>query len=87
MSSGGKAIVAMQSTSKKGTISRITGEPFYPGGVSTTRNDVQYVVTEQGVAKLDGLSLRTRAHALIEIAHPGFREQLERTAHDLKWAL
>ncbi|RJR43952.1 MAG: acetyl-CoA hydrolase/transferase family protein [Desulfobacteraceae bacterium] len=76
LSKGGKAIIALQSTSKKGTISRIVGDSFYPGGVSTTRNDVQFVVTEYGIAALEGKSLRERAHAVIEIAHPKFRDQL-----------
>jgi len=80
ISPGGKAIVAMQSTSRGGTISRITGGPFYPGGVSTSRNDVQYIVTEYGAAKLDGLSLGERAHALLEIAHPKFRDELKEQA-------
>ena len=73
---GGKAIIAMRSTAKGGTISRITGGPLYPGGATTLRNDIQYVVTEYGIAKLEGKSLRERAHALIEIAHPNFREEL-----------
>ena len=82
MSPGGKAIVVLQSTSKGGTISRITGGPLYPGGVTTQRNDIQYVVTEYGVAKLDGLSLGERAHGLIEIAHPKFREELKEQARE-----
>jgi 4-hydroxybutyrate CoA-transferase len=76
LSKGGKAIIAMKSTAKGGTISRITGGPFYPGGGTTLRNDTQYVVTEYGIAKLEGSSLRERAHALIEIAHPKFRDEL-----------
>jgi 4-hydroxybutyrate CoA-transferase len=82
ISRGGKAIIAMQSTSKGGTISRITGGPLYPGGVTTSRNDIQYVVTEYGVAKLDGRSLGERAHGLIEIAHPRFREELKEQARE-----
>lgn len=73
---GGKAIIAMRSTAKSGTLSRITGRPFYPGGGTTLRNDIQYVVTEYGIAKLEGRSLRERAHALVDIAHPNFRDEL-----------
>ena len=75
-SKGGKSIIAVQSTSKKGTVSRIVADSFYPGGVSTPRNDIQYVVSEYGIAKLEGKSLRERARAMIEIAHPKFRDQL-----------
>jgi acyl-CoA hydrolase len=82
MSKGGKAIVAMQSTAKGGTISRIVGGPLYPGGVTTCRTDIQYVVTEFGIAKVAGLSLRERAHALIDIAHPKFKEELREQARD-----
>jgi acyl-CoA hydrolase len=79
-SRGGKAIIALPSTAKKGTVSRIV--PFLdPGaGVVTTRADVHYVVTEYGVAYLRGKSLRQRAQALIAIAHPAFRDQLEHQA-------
>jgi acyl-CoA hydrolase len=52
-------------------------------GVVTTRGDVQYVITEYGIADLHGRTLRERARGLIEIAHPGFREQLEAVARDL----
>ena len=82
MSRGGKAIIAMKSTAKNGTISRIVGSPLYPGGVTTSRNDIQYVVTEYGIAKLEGRSLRERAHALIEIAHPKFRDELRDQAKE-----
>jgi 4-hydroxybutyrate CoA-transferase len=54
-----------------------------PGaGVVTTRGDVHFVVTEFGVAQLYGKSLRQRARALIDIAHPQFREALERSARE-----
>lgn len=51
-------------------------------GVVTTRAHVHYVVTEYGIAYLFGKSLRQRAHALINIAHPNHRESLERAAYD-----
>ncbi|HUL29855.1 MAG TPA: acetyl-CoA hydrolase/transferase C-terminal domain-containing protein [Thermodesulfobacteriota bacterium] len=76
MSEGGKSIVAMPSTAKGGTISRIVGGAFYPGGGTTCRTDIQYVVTEYGVAKLLGRGLKDCAHALIDIAHPKFRDEL-----------
>ena len=58
-----------------------------PGaGVTTTRNDVHFVVTEYGVADLYGKTIRQRARALIDIAHPAFREELERQAREL-WYL
>ena len=76
MSKGGRAIMAMPSTTGKGKISKIV--PFLDQGsaVTTSRNDVNYVVTEYGIAQLRGKSLRKRAEALIEIAHPDFREEL-----------
>jgi acetyl-CoA hydrolase len=55
-----------------------------PGaGVVTTRNHVHYVVTEHGIADLYGKSLRQRAQALINVAHPQFREELEKAAQKL----
>jgi 4-hydroxybutyrate CoA-transferase len=82
MSEGGKSIIPIPSTSKDGKISRITGGPLYPGGVTTPRTDIQYVVTEYGIAKIMGSSLRGCAHALIEIAHPKFRDQLKDQARE-----
>jgi 4-hydroxybutyrate CoA-transferase len=82
LSKDGKAIIAMKSTAKGGTISRITGGPLYPGGGTTLRNDIHYIVTEYGIAKMEGRSLRERAHALIEIAHPKFKEELIEQAKD-----
>ena len=54
-------------------------------GVVTTRNHVHYVVTEYGIAYLYGKTIRQRARALINVAHPQFREDLERTARELKY--
>ena len=72
----GKSIIAMPSTAAGGTISRI--KPFLTPGaaVSTTRNDVNYIVTEYGIARLKGRTLQHRAEDLIRIAHPDFRPQL-----------
>ncbi len=73
---GGKPIIALPSTAKDGTISRICDVLAEGSGVVTTRADVHYVVTEYGVANLHGRSLRERAAALIECAHPKFRDEL-----------
>ena len=76
MSPGGKPIVAMPSTAKDGEVSRIVASLDQGAGVVTSRGDVQYVVTEYGVADLQGRSIRDRAIALISIAHPSFRTEL-----------
>jgi len=75
-SRGGRAIIALPSTAKGGTVSRIV--PFLEegSGVVTSRGDVHYVVTEYGVAYLHGKSVAERALALIEISHPDFRNEL-----------
>ena len=75
-SRGGKPIIALPSTAKDGKISRIVDALADGAGVVTTRADVHYVVTEYGVANLYGKTLRERALALIDVAHPDFREEL-----------
>ncbi|MBS2009279.1 MAG: acetyl-CoA hydrolase/transferase family protein [Cyanobacteria bacterium SZAS TMP-1] len=82
---GGKAIIALPSTAKGGKISRITGYLDKGSGVVTTRADVHYIVTEYGIAQLYGKTLQDRARALIAIAHPDFREGLERQAREITW--
>lgn len=78
----GKSILAMPSTAKKGTVSRIV-PVFEPGTtVTTTRTDVHYIVTEYGVANLRGKCLRERAKLLINIAHPKFRDELWAAYHE-----
>ena len=87
-SKGGKPIIALPSTARPGggaPISRIVSSLKPGAGVVTTRNHVHFVVTEYGVANLYGKTIRQRARALIEIAHPDFREQLEREAWELKY--
>jgi acyl-CoA hydrolase len=75
-SRGGKSFIVLPSTAKDGTVSRIV-PMLSPGTHATTsKNDVNYVVTEWGVAQLRGKSAKQRAQALIAIAHPDFREGL-----------
>jgi len=73
---GGKPVIALPSTTKQDTVSRIVPMLDRGAGVVTTRADVHYVVTEYGVAYLHGKTLRQRAQALIGIAHPKFRDSL-----------
>jgi acyl-CoA hydrolase/ribosomal protein S18 acetylase RimI-like enzyme len=75
-SKGGKPIIALPSTAKGETVSRIVPHLKQGAGVVTSRGDVHYVVTEFGTAYLHGKSIRERAMALIEIAHPKFRPWL-----------
>lgn len=82
---GGKPIIALPSTTKNDTVSRIVPTMKAGAGVVTTRADVHYVVTEYGIAELHGKNLRQRANALIGITHPKFREQLERYAYEQKY--
>ena len=85
-SKGGRAIIALPSTTQRsdGTlVSKIVPTLTAGAGVTTTRNHVHTVVTEFGAAHLYGRTIRQRARALIEIAHPDFREGLERRAHEL----
>ena len=84
-SNGGKAIIALPSTARGGTISRITSKLTSGAGVVTTRADVHYVATEYGIAYLHGKSIQERAVALICIAHPDFRAGLLREAIEAKY--
>ncbi len=79
-SKGGKPIIALPSTALHGRISRIVNTLDPGAGVTITRNDVHYVVTEYGIAHLFGKTARERAQALIAIAHPDFRGELRRAA-------
>lgn len=81
----GKAIIALPSTAKDGTISRIVTQLTPGSGVVTSRADVHYVVTEYGIAQLYGKTLRERARALIGIAHPAFRANIENECLSLPW--
>jgi acyl-CoA hydrolase len=75
-SKGGKPIIAIPSTARDGSVSRIVPTLSPGAGVVTSRGSVHYIVTEHGVAYLHGKSIRQRAEALIQIAHPKFREEL-----------
>lgn len=83
VSEGGRSIVALPSATADGRISRIVAR--LDGPVTTPRADVDRIVTEQGVAELEGCSMSERARRMIAIAHPAFREPLERAAHDMGW--
>ena len=83
-SKGGKAFIVLPSTAKNNTISRIA-PVLSPGThVSTSKNDINYVVTEYGVAQLRGKSAHQRCAALIAIAHPDFRGELRDAARRMK---
>ena len=75
-SRGGKPIIAMPSTARDGSVSRIVPHLTEGAGVVTTRGDVHYAVTEYGIAYLHGKSIRQRVMSLINIAHPKFRNAL-----------
>ena len=76
MSEGGFSIVALPSTAQNGAVSRIVSHLSEGAGVATTRGDVNFVITEYGIAELQGKSIYQRVMELAQIAHPKFREQL-----------
>ena len=79
-SNGGKAFIVLPATAKDGTISRIV-PTLTPGThITTSKNDINYVVTEFGIAQLRGKTAKQRAQALIGIAHPDFRGELREAA-------
>ena len=81
----GKGFIVLHSTTRGGSKSRIVSR-LSPGSVVTTlKNTVDHVVTEHGVAELRGRTVRERALALIRIADPGFRDELERDAYELDY--
>ncbi len=79
-SNGGKSFIVLPSTAKDGAISRIVPTLTAGTHISTSKNDVNYVVTEYGVAQLRGKTANQRAEALINIAHPDFRSELREAA-------
>lgn len=76
MSKGGFSIIALPSTAQGGTVSRIVSHLSEGAGVATTRGDVNFVVTEYGIAELQGKGIYQRVMELAQIAHPKFREEL-----------
>jgi len=80
----GRPIIALPATAKGGAMSRIVDTLAEGSGVVTTRADVHYVVTEYGIARLHGKSLRERARELVAVAHPDFRESLLEAARQRK---
>jgi len=76
-SKGGRSMLAFHSTAAKGKLSRIVPHIDEGASVATNRADVHYIITEYGMADLRGKPVSKRAKALINIAHPDFREDLE----------
>lgn len=85
ISKGGKPIIALPSTAKNETVSRITPCISEGAGVVTSRGNVHYVVTEYGIASLKGKSIRERALELIRVAHPKFRAKLLEDVRQNYW--
>lgn len=85
LSKGGRAITVLPSTAENGTVSRIM--PTLPEGTTVTvhKNCVDVVVTEYGVARLRGRSVREKAEQLVSVAHPDFRVELRKAAQRLYW--
>ena len=77
-SPGGRSIIALPATAKGGAISRIT--VALSGPVTTARSEVDVIITEYGAAELKGRTLAERARRLVGIAHPDFREELDKAA-------
>lgn len=81
---GGKPIIALPATAAGGKVSRIVPTLKPGAGVVTTRGHVHWIVTEYGAVNLHGLSLRSRAEALISISHPDFRQELAREVSEIR---
>ena len=81
-SPGGHSIIALPATAKGGKVSRVT--VALSGPVTTARSDVDVIVTEFGAAELKGQTLAERTRRLVAIAHPQFREELDRAAHTIR---
>jgi acyl-CoA hydrolase len=84
MAKGGKPIIALPSTAKNDTVSRIVPKLKPGAGVVTTRGDIHWLVTEFGAVNLHGRTLQQRARAIVEISHPDFREMLIAEAKERK---
>jgi acyl-CoA hydrolase/GNAT superfamily N-acetyltransferase len=85
MSKGGFSIIAMPSTADNGKVSRIVPSLSEGAGVATTRGDINFVVTEYGIAELKGKSIYQRVMELSQIAHPKFREEIIESAKKLRY--
>lgn len=85
-SPGGQGFIVLHSTARGGSISRIVPKLTPGSAVTTMKNTVDKVVTEHGVAELRGKGIRERARALIAIADPRFREELQRAAREMGYA-
>jgi acyl-CoA hydrolase/ribosomal protein S18 acetylase RimI-like enzyme len=85
MSKGGFSVIALPSTAQNGTVSRIVTHLSEGAGVATTRGDVNFVVTEYGIAELSGKSIYQRVMELAQIAHPKFREELIEVAKSKRY--
>ncbi len=83
-SPGGKGIIALRSTAKGGSISTIMAELPAGSKITLGRNDIDYIVTEYGVAHLKGKSIRDRVEAMLNIAHPDFKDELRERAEELQ---
>jgi len=83
-SEGGKGIIALRSTAKGGEYSTILAQLPLGSKITLGRNDIDYVVSEYGVAHLKGKSIRDRVDAMISIAHPDFRDEIREKANELK---
>ena len=81
-SHGGHSMIALPATAQGGKVSRITAN--LSGPVTTARSDVDVIVTEFGAAELKGQTLAERTRRLVAIAHPDFREELDRAAHTIQ---
>lgn len=84
-SEGGQSFIVLQSTARDGEVSRIVPRLAAGDAVTTPKNTVDMVVTEFGVAELRGRTIRERTRALIDVAHPRFRDELRQAAHEMRF--
>lgn len=85
ISQSGVGIIALNSTAANDTVSTIVPSLYEAAAVTTSKNDVDYIVTEYGAARLKGKTINERVEALIQIAHPKFREELRQKAIELQY--
>ena len=87
LSQGGRGIICLHSTAKNDSISKIIPVLAQGTPVTTSKNDVDYIVTEYGIAQLRGKTIRERVKALIQIAHPKFKEELSYEAKKIGYLI